>query len=1206
LLVPLPGGPAALFADDRSDSLRLTHSPSSSSEELQLELDLHYPSFQEVFLDLLQKQQKAPEIQSTQLAIEDGLQKIESDSIEKLPAERRDHFHLGQQKLFIEGQEYSLYSEQLEIPIVSYNKIDVAYDRESRVLSFLAIRGGNVVARHEIHGLDIASWTEDAEHLLLLSSEGRLSVIDRFILHRVCLFKSPVPVFKNIAKDLPVSVSEGFELKIDFRNPGLKPFAELEASHPDHEKILLPRDEEGQVLVSSKDTVVYSEHPESGERHLHAILSKDVTYEKVQEGILVLSWLSFLAYLKLAPAEEQQELLTAWLKQKNLPAFDEMNSEERSLFEVFSPQSLGVFLGRYKATGLLKGRNFDLVRPGDWQQQFSEIAGLAAQQVASGKNRDGHKHSSEFLEQLAKDSTRGSDFGNSWQEVVRKGEPSNMKGKAKKALIALGAMVGVGTAFSMGSSVLPASFKESLVYAQGLQVMNWLYSFWPSDVWANKEYRTPLIMSITCLIGTLPLGLALSWASIPFLKYFAKWTKPFAPKFSALLQEKHDIYSEMGVAKRILTVGMRICSWITLPVQHILIDKAFRQKFLFPAIRRGINPFKRIQKNSELGKQLQLEHNHFVGWKVPGSGKKEAEKEKILLALSAQKNKAERLANLFALLLVSEDKEVTPQMLLDFLSTQKKSASLERFFANRSLQSDWLELSEGLQKMLGRENVLASTEALEKLDRGEFARLFKQSLEIHKELKGRSASRKAWDQKFLGFHRAWKNSTQPVLKWAVDHGKFEHEFLRTVIPNDFTAKQVSWEYIIDQTLTIFYSSFWGARADLSKLADPSQAKTLAADIHGNIFNLYTNREQLYDVIYNGIYHVVGSSSNNTLVFFQEQAFADPAYTPYETASGQLSSRDEHGKIKERAESFWQSVKNGVKALHPKNSDLGGVYVKEFISRLACIHFYFLLSFSFRLTIGEQNMDEAFRAFLYTFISTNWLYNWPWKMIYVATQGNEDHVHEFVSKFQSAKEKVAQGIRLKKTDLLTKGYDELFGLMQRDPNFKEEFTDALLKNEEFKKTLDDPQTRAYMEALRDLLVATQEEKPEAQAAAKARILEFYKGVNLELSGEALLDYALRNPPQATKVNPWFQKALIAGASILTTALAVPMVDKSFRAEELTGEFLASNAAFHAGLYALFYVLLDKKTHDYVGKGIRKVGDVLTGTYARLSCQNKLLP
>ncbi len=1202
LLVPLPsGGFLVHAADPQTPSTQSTPPP---QELFQPELPLTYPTFDEVFLKLLENKQRDAGIQKTQLAIDDGLNLIEAGKIDQLEAERRDFFHLGEQKLFINEQEYSLKNDQLEIPLVSFNKIETSYNSENRVLSFLAIKNGRVTARHEIHNIDVASFTEDEEHLLILSSKGQLSAIDKFILSRVSLFKAPIPIFQNLAKDIPVKTEEGYQIKINFRHPGFKPFEELNSEHPDHDKIILPKNDNGELIISSKDTLVYSENSQ-GDRHLHAILSKNVTYEKVQEGILVLSWLGFLAYLNLAPPEEQAELVETWLSQRQLPSLSSLNKDERGAINNFSPSTLSQFLGRYKATELLKKRNFDLVRPEEWQKQFDEISGFAKAQLESKHDRSGFKHSEEFIEKLDQESQNNKNYEETWLSVVGQSEKANIARKARKAFMGLGTMLGLGAASLIGYQAAPENIKQTLDYAKQLQIMNWIYSFWPSDIWANAEYRLPLIMSITCLIGTLPLGLFLSWASVPLLRNFAKWTRGWAPKLSALLQEKHDIYAEMGVSKRILTVGMRVCSWITLPIQHAILDKAFRQKFLFPAIRRGINPFKKINKDSELGKILKLEHNHFAGFNIPGSTKKSSEKEKILLALSLQKKNAERLSNLFALLIISEKYKVSPQKLLDFMSGENQNKAVKEFLENSESQTEWLELKSRIASKLLKHDELASGQ-IEALAPDQFAKMFKESLDLSETLSKRSTLKLKWDRLLFAFSNKSKSMTKPLVTWMADHGKFEHEFLKTAIPTDFTTRQVSWAYMIDQGLTIFYSSFYGARADVTKLADPAHAKTLAADIHGNIFNLYTNREQLYDVVYNGMDHLIGSSSNNTLVFYQDMPFADSNYQPYESASGALASRNSTGEIQEKAESFWQSIKNGISSLHPKRSDLGGVYVRDFVSRLACVHFYVLLGFSIRLTAGGQGFEDAVRAFLYTFISTNWVYNWPWKLIYVATQGNEDKVKAFNASFIEAKEKVAQGIRLKNDTLLGEGYDSLFGLMLNDPSFKEEFTDSLLKNDEFQKNLNDEKTRPYLEAVRDLLFARQEKDTLATERAEQRLLEFFKSENIQLSGDALLKHAIFNPPQATKINPWFQKALIAGASILTTALAVPLVDKSFRPDELTGQFLLSNAALQAGLYGLFYILLGKKPYEYVSKKIKSATKAVTEPLSKAFCSQKLLP
>jgi hypothetical protein len=525
--------------------------------------------------------------------------------------------------------------------------------------------------------------------------------------------------------------------------------------------------------------------------------------------------------------------------------------------------------------------------------------------------------------------------------------------------------------------------------------------------------------------------------------------------------------------------------------------------------------------------------------------------------------------------------------------------SLEEFNAQ------WEELPNIFYRLLMRDENLGLYSDLENMPKemvlSHLVSLFQEA----KKLDSRSNIKKSVDRSLLKLKTGFKKTALPIVRWFSDHGKAEHEFLRSIIPDDFVSRQVAWSFVLDQSLTIAYSSLFGGRADLTKLGNPSLEYTLAANPHGNLFTFYSNPPHLFDLAYNGVNTLSGESANLSLLFARGNTHEDSIYAPYSTHNGKLSSRNERGEIQEREATLWQSLVLGIKSLHPSESNLGGVYVKELVSRVACFHFYFILSFFFYYTLGHLSALEAIKAFLYTFTAATWAYNWPWKAAAVATQGTDRSIQNFSKSFTSAKEKLDLGIQLQNQEMISGAYNELFTLMQKDKTFVNQFLNQLLEKQNYDAGQNSGQINQYIQALQQLILAMNTRDPRRIDEASLKLHSFYENPINVSTAEDLLNFAIQNPPSATKANPIFQKVLIIGASILTTALSISLVDQSFRTNELTPSFLSMTAVKHASLYAFFYLLLGKKSFETYTKPLTRVMNHASKSYGALGCQAMLI-
>jgi hypothetical protein len=1157
-------------------------------------------AFTEEFTRLVEEKQRDPQIQATQLAIEDGLQKIENGQIEELDPNRRDFFLLGEQYLEIGSQRYLLSQFNASLPIVSYNNLQIG-TTEDGSLSINAMKGNQVVARHVISKLKVTSFTEDGEQIVFIDQNGHLGSIDRFLLMRVALFKTPVPVFQKLASHVTQGARDPAGVQVSFRTPGMKPLAELEPSHPRHSEVLIPKDSEGRILVRSGDVVVRDES-----ENLLGIYSRKVIYEKVEIGNGILSWLATLANLKLSGA--QKDVLVSRISSQMdlgaLPKLTDVDSGTRRALEAFDEKQLGSFVAHAKSNAQLAGRNYDVASLEDWQNQYEDILDRAKEQVESGKDRNGKRLSSTELAEY-KTAIENGDFSKVWRRVVREEEKSHVGRKVRNALITLGGISAVGVAgahtiASMKSGYLGEALNNfsPAVFDKSIQVINWLYSFWPAEVLGNEMYRMPLLFGTTALMAIIPLSMAVSWASVPVMKMIGHATKVVLPKMGEALVRKAEEMSQLGIWQRILVASMRVYAWGILPVQHAVIDGVFKQKSFFAAVSQGLNPFKKVKADSLVGKKIGLEKDIRVGFnKIFASKAQRAEqittRNKAIDALKKQKVLSQRLSQLLALMVVSEGEDVDPATLLMYMSGDLKSDKLKDVFEKPEVQKDWFRLSSELVGELEKMEKFAQYDDLMQMDPRDLVDFYKIAKAKSAEIKNRK-SQAFTDLKYR-FKQMLRQRKEPLIEWFANFGKFEHEFLKTVVPSELITRQVTWEFIFDHVIVVGYPALWGGRADMSKLGNPKLEEDLAADPHGSWKNIWTPGPRMFDVVTNTIAHFLSAGAAKALVFYKNPPVTEEGYLPYETASGQMASRNAKGEIQERVQGFWRSNIEGIKALHPERSDIGAIYIKDFIRRLGTIQFSILLSYFFRMSIGNAGFEDATRGFLYSFIAGLWYFGWPWNVIFKAIEGDEEHIAAFNLEFTGAKEKIAQGIRLKDNALISEGYNSLFKLLQKDKSFPQKIEEGMLDVEEAQLLLADTHVHTLLAAVGNYAAAleTRDEAKIAQAkeGIKALYVEELTDAELsqvlQLSAADLLDYAIHNPPQATKANPLYFKFLTWSAAVGTTILAVPMGVKSFHPEELTNSYLAGWVGISAALYGLSYLFLSKAGYGFIKEKISKI-------------------
>jgi hypothetical protein len=1165
-----------------------------------------------------------PDLRDYFKTMEDFAKGLESGSDK---AANTSVFGLKNQRVEMFNKVISLDQGQLEITKPAFTSLKYSIDPEKKEFIVEGISGadkqglnGKTVAKHIFSNFDVASVVADNLLIVIVEKSGKISVIPKSIFIHYG-FEAPVPVFRNV-NGSPLKFNDSSKVKSEFLTIGSKPISSTEVRS---QKVLAEEYEAGQLLIWEQD--------EKSERSNLVRLPMISLLNFVNVGLRYLNAATQLVSLDKKNVTELESILKDLHENKEVESFEnlreKMSAEETQIITKYSSERIKKALS---VASQLKGASLspkDKFSMQEWEAEYKNMHEAAQksyeEQVQSLNEKDEKRFAitKKILNFLGRNQVVDpEDFkpdAKNYQTFITKNESSlrfeksstqvfkeninkTLKSKAVTFLM-------IGAPISAFYS-LPYYYDSSETMKQ-VQSLSFMYENIIPDVLKDSAYRTPLIISTVIQIAIIPLVYLSAWSYKNVIKGLAYVYRNSNSTFGLKVKDFAAKYGELTTTQVLLTLNVRFFSMIVTPYWKSLIEGLLGQRTFFSAARRGLNPFKRISKDSELGKSLNLEKSSFVGLGLPlplsldSKAANQAEgkdnylakaqqaKEinlKIQEALSEQKKSIEMTAWLLATKALSEKYQLDPATL--YITSELKKVNSEevsKILSDEALKKKWEILSAQLIKEFKNLETFKIENLRTAISAEQFASLYSIAQDSVEKLSKQSANRIELQSRFLRF----KKGLNSAKDWAVNLGEKESKFLKQVVPGKYVGQQVNQDFPVDQIMVSGISGVVGDMADLKKTEYLMADKTKL---------LYTSDAQMYSVATNIYGHLVSSAATLSLL---NDTIKDQDETRYEPR--------EYTKIKnqEWSPSFLKSSKSwALFAGNPLKSDVGGLAVKRYITRMNTIFASITFTLVSRVLVSSQGIGSAFKAYLLGFFLSHKVFGWPWDFIQAGNKRLGEEAAENSEKLKAIQYKLSQGIRetneVKSLQLIEEAYSEAIeayaknnpqAIKQLMTTIKEVYSGIELQEAMAKIDLKklSPESLKYIGLFSQLVVAKENGNADQFEKIKTTIVDLYsqnKEINTlelrKLDAQGLLALTQTAPPVPTKENgivTWVTSILFGAilTTVLYTQLAPILMDPTYLAQpNVVWDALLSCLKF-TGIY---YLLLGKKPWEFYIKTYQK--------------------
>ncbi len=1079
------------------------------------------------------------------------------------PPPRVDPSHLSGQRLKItlsdgtvefDGSLDELDLSRPSIAIGDFSKVQVAVTPEGLVFT-MSLKGGKI-AQQLIPLPGIVATTRlqgDREFFAVMDDQGRVLVMDAGLMPGT-LFDAPQ--LANFVVQLRLSPGQAQNARLNFVSRGLRPVSS------------------GLDQVSDGGDLLITDHSSGSAVPLSAPISRDVLHAKVaeaealtavtnllagpraQSGGLVRTVFALLrdrelvaAYRELtqtmdpALARTFQSLSTRMVTSLLARASVNQSQQTQNRSRVKDRISRKGWVDSYekiqaKARQMLERKNsfFQKVRQKIGFYKNGELTPALAENMQAGlDNGDFAEMTPLLIEAVLKDATQGK---KTWKDFLT---PQVLRWSAA---LAGGVAVGAGSGWMMRHGFMPHWIQFTLHRA---------YHLFTPDVLQDRPYSITLLKSAASLVTlTIPVMFTLTWAA------------------SAMMRWK------LGPSGAFVRTGNRLNAEVFYPIYHRLIG-FFRQPNLMVAAQNDLPSSRRVTPSSTLGQRFNLDQNFRLGLMNPFQSREsfEAEKElKLKLLTGAARAEQDRRATAMALALMivsTENGEIDPAALAIAIGESGDSGVIPetiyaRLAEDPALWKKYEQAHEELIRMMERLQ-LNGAPLLSQIDPQELSHYLSAAQVVARQLtveKNKPVLEKC--------ARLWRKATRALRVGSASFAVNERRFLKVYEASDFVKRLVTQSYIIDQLIVIFQVALFSERANLK---NPS---ALFADANGPA---YTNKGFFAEMIEQTLIGWLAFSSQIALVYGRAAKITE---SRYDAPQYQESLGDE------KTESFFSGILDYVmNALNLKEADYARrVFLKRLTSSLSTVQSGWIFGVFSRVASGVQTFTQAQLPWLAVYIASTPVFGWIWGLSR-GLEMSEDKMGARKEEWDNIRVRLMQGLEIQDDAQIRSAVQELraiyaregvalpevlqTNLAQVEQFFSLSGSERVLVNDWFNEGI-----KALMELDRALHAEEGGDEAVAQAEAQLRAryqespIELLERVN-QLRGEALLEYARKNPPYNTKIHGLVSWGVNAFIAIATTMLAVPLYVFSFRPDVNWGFWLPAMTAYAGAFYTSAYYGLD---------------------------------
>ena len=1100
---------------------------------------------------------------------------VESGDLSQLPNYDNNSFQFANQRIeILEEGSFSLNDPHLELPSVSFTGLKVYYDEKDRELIFEGFQGqnergenGKLMARHVIPDMDISTMTKDEELLQIVDSKGNLHAIDMGYVSQV-VFKSLIPVFKKVWE--PAVETENAEYEIHYATLGTEP-PSLENLD---DNVVLPLNEEGQVDIRAGDAIVYRKNGEAKE--LVGIFSRDTTYTNINIGfeylykMLLQIFPSNLSAKRLEALQEivdHSETVAAYEAQtQTIPqvirkAFRNISEEQvEAIFGPVNPRDVSEETGSYRSNQNRAARQFQQLDESTWVSAYEKLKAKAVLQsqelekeldgVLNDDTREELEYQKTALDTMIADGdfsqiwktlytesdmNKGRDYRKAKRESRMKKLAQTLKLGALAPFLTIGAVMGVTWGF-------PAVY-EANESMQQVQALNWMYQAFP-DVVKDAGYKMPLLYSTIALLAIWPASVSFSFGIGKALKLMSASLQKSKSIVGRTIRDLSNKWSDLNNWQRITSFGMRFFGTLIYPVGRLLVGNVMRQPGIVSALSAKLNPFKKIDPDTALGRELGLEKPMRLGLSNPFSFGKSA-REKRAQQLKAQSLVAERnqrvenMSWILAATLVAEQEGVDAATIEMVAKGNLDPKNLESAFKDKETRRQWVATQSRIRRYLEGVGEGYFDAEMGGIDAEQMEDFHKFALEIAQSLKGQDKSKVLLENLWANSRKALHKSTDIFFNFGLADSKF----LRTVYTNKAVSHQTERGFVSDHIMVALIYALIGERADLN------EPHALAADPNGA---LWTSGPHWADVSLNTYAHFFSAGSKRALIFQTVKPENSDNYIPEEYLwTNEVNRRENFSR---------STVKWFSQVLDTRKSNLGYFALKAFYKRFNTIAAGLYMNVAVRMSMGDQTFGNAAMGFLLFIFAGQWFFGWPWDIIDRGAIGEGERVDEMKAAYAKVMAEISEALREspeRSEEKLRSALNELMELYQKfNPQALQALealgdTDSMLELFKEFKTQVGEDSMVVMGLAAKIKLA--EASGDKNASAKARdellaLLEKSGGDKQELqklSAMALQEYALSELPVFTEAHPSISWAatFVMGA-FLTTIMAIPLSVYSF--------------------------------------------------------------
>ena len=936
--------------------------------------------------------------------------------------------------------------------------VQVKYDSSSKELVFESVVNDRVVLRQYIPNMDVIDYVHDNDILVLLDRKKGLLLAD-MTFARTYLGSAPlpvtevlVPILEHMDTKLPANAIRKIDIEFIDRTTQL-PDTLPEGVRDKYTNFL-----DKTVFFAGDLLISYTD--QDGNKHMVQFLKRSEiaflinnTYKKISlmVGGISNNFQSSLEDLKKRAKEkrETREPTTTEQEQENAVLRDGNTLLRYNISALFTKEALHkltqageAIQARMQQLEALPPRdaivfeewkeNFNKVIPqiSEWKESFENLpTGKRAGEVENKtvnqflrQSRDQAENPAmeDLFTDLIDKSRVGKDLSDKLQQSPEEREAKgsvfttedmfvlDQKPFSVEAAGALRKLAGFtkasGKAIDKGWSFVKKNNIETFVYMASAVVLFSFITKKASYMDGAAFYSATSLPNIVALMMLLPV-LFITIAVItrgPYLRLFNK---------SGELTE----WKNMNIPTKVVSTGYKFVSKAIYPFWHY-IAKAVGQPHFFPALQKGLNPFRNIVPSSDIGEIAGIKKSTHLGVQLPQYSKDSEsfhQMRQLQNTAVAKKYRQETLAWLMAVIALTQSKNVDPVQAVIFGSNILNWEKVVEGYGDISSRIKIMWVMKHLLKEIKKLGEIDMRKELAELEPEMIVRYYKRTQALAADIESKSDRSKRWKWRVRLYKtmQFLKNRTVlghvssfqqiMLINEAVSNG------LRENNPNQYQTQRVTREFVGDHIPVVLVPIMSTDRAQLSF----EHFEKTALNANGTFLS---GGPHIQEVGMNTVAHFFIVSAQTGMVFGDKRKVIQKNYDTVNDNyhPSEYYSEPVRGTQQPVSDYLKHAFFDYLFKTKGKPGSFGEIMWSRYKARFLSLQMTLLLLTSLRWVVTESTFTESFMGALFFHLAGYWLFGFPWDIIVGGSNLNKTRLEgnkERLRKLHLSLSRVSDGI-----------------------------------------------------------------------------------------------------------------------------------------------------------------------------------------------------